>query len=84
MRDEDPELLPPWEENNRAQTALAYFRAACRERHTSYTKRRPGPLLERTYLVDLAQRTHRTGHLPSFARALQRLAALGATLPSAP
>lgn len=53
----DPELMPPMAQfPTRAQVAVAYIKAAFRERRVTYSKRRPAPATDRTYLREVIRR----------------------------
>ena len=61
----------------RANFHTAYLRAMLAEHRIRYTKSRPGVVLEPSYLEALEARCLRTGHVPSFRRLLDALAAVG-------
>jgi hypothetical protein len=60
----------------KAHFHLNYLKEMLAERSHRYSKDRPGVVLEHSYFDALRQRCQRTGHLPSFQRLLDALAAL--------
>lgn len=66
----DPEGMPAHRAMNlnRAQSALAYFRAAIKDRNASlsYSKSNPAVLSDPAYLQHLMDRSRSTGHMASF------------------
>ncbi len=71
IRYHDPELLPPLEENswNRAQFAYHYLRAGIRDKYggmKSYTKSRPGFIVEKAYFNRVKDRCKKREQIKSF------------------
>ncbi len=70
---EDPEAMPPHEEEgrNRSQFALLYLKLMLREKQLRYTKTNPEPLLNWAYFEQVRLRQARTGHVSSFSAFLE-------------
>ena len=85
VRERDPEAMPspPPKLSTRAQYQEAYLKAACRERHSSYSKSRVGPTATRQYFDRLVERyedADRPGHLSSFGRLVESWRSLEAEI----
>lgn len=80
VREADPEEMAGMGDWLPAETCLRYFKAACRQRNTVYSKRAPGPVLEQPFVKQLIHRTQTTPHLQSFAEAVAHLRARGGVL----
>ncbi len=76
VRKEDPELMPCYQENTRAQFHHAYLREIFAERNLSYTKQRPGNVGEEAFLNELIKRNADTGHISSFMDFIRFVASL--------
>lgn len=71
---DDPEQMgKPSGYVTRQSFHLHYLQAMLAERSHRYMKRRPGVILERSYLDALISRSERTNHLASFRRFLEAL-----------
>lgn len=66
VRKDDPELMPCYQENTRAQFHHAYLREIFFERNIIYTKQNPGNVGEEAFLKELISRNKETGHISSF------------------
>lgn len=66
--EDDPELLPAFEGNNRAQFALLYLRRVISDRspRLTYSKSSPGAVANQDFLNQLSLRLQSTGHIDSF------------------
>lgn len=66
VRENDPELMPCYQENTRAQFHHSYLREIFNERNIVYTKQKPGIVGEETFLNELINRSIETEHISSF------------------
>lgn len=68
---QDPELLPGFENLNRAQFAFKYLSSSAIIRGTSYNKRRPRAILNNSYLNQVSERYNTDNHIKSFKNFLE-------------
>jgi hypothetical protein len=68
VRDNDPELLPPYKEMNRAQFAFSYLKCMLRDSYPRgfYTKSKPDAILDEYYFKQIQKRLEDTKHIKSF------------------
>lgn len=66
VRQQDPEEMPCYQEHTRAQFPHAYLREIFCERNITYSKQKPGPVGEESFLNELISRHSETGHISSF------------------
>lgn len=66
VRKADPELMPCYQENTRAQFHHQYLREIFFERNITYTKQNPDIVGGESFLKELVSRNADTGHIPSF------------------
>lgn len=66
VRQQDPEEMPCYQENTRAQFHHAYLREIFCERNITYSKQKPGTVGEESFLNELISRYSETGHISSF------------------
>ena len=66
VREKDPELMPCFQENTRAQFHHSYLREIFNERNIVYTKQKPEIVGEETFLNELINRSTETSHISSF------------------
>lgn len=66
VRQQDPEEMPSYQENTKAQFHHAYLREIFCERNITYSKQKPGPVGEESFLNELISRHNETGHISSF------------------
>lgn len=66
VRQQDPEEMPCYQEHTRAQFHHAYLREIFCERSITYSKQKPGPVGEESFLNELISRHNKTGHISSF------------------
>lgn len=60
------EEMPCYQENTRAQFHHAYLREIFCERNITYSKQKPGPVGEESFLNELIGRNAETSHISSF------------------
>lgn len=70
VQQQDPELMPTYVENTRAQFHAAYLREIFAERNIAYTKQHPGEVGTESFLRELIKRNEETGHIASFKELL--------------
>ncbi len=56
---------------------LKYFKLICEERHTTYSKQRPGDVAQYSFLREVIKRHLTTDHLPSVATLVAAFSSLG-------
>jgi hypothetical protein len=68
VRNDDPELLPPYKEMNRAQFAFSYLKCMLHDSYPSgfYTKSKPDAILDEYYFKQIQKRLVDTQHIKSF------------------
>ncbi|MBF0175799.1 MAG: hypothetical protein HQL63_02950 [Magnetococcales bacterium] len=84
VSERDPEQMPvPGDfRGTHAECHLAYLKAMFAEHlQMSYSKSRPGAVLEESHLAELARRCRETGHLPSLNALLESWEGLGGKIP---
>jgi len=64
----------------RADFHLAYLKEMLRERGLNYSKSLPRPVQESSYLLALAARHEKTGHIRSFGRLVESWRAIGGSI----
>jgi hypothetical protein len=79
VREMDPEKMGTMEPyRSRAQFHFEYMREVCRERGLSYSKKKPGPAVDASYLSELVRRHRETAHLQSFGQLVAVWESMGA------